>query len=530
MAAPNKGMLKRFLKHTEPVVFLVSGIGIVLFLLFGALFSSTAESLFAGVQSYIVTTFGWFYTLTASASLVFVLWLLFSRYGDIRLGPDDSKPRFSYLSWFAMLFSAGMGIGLVYYGVAEPVAHYLAPPTAGAETVEAAREAMRFTFFHWGFHPWAIYIIVGLALAYFHFRHDLPMSPRSIFYPLLGERIYGPIGHTIDILAVIATLFGLATSLGLGVMQFNTGLNRVLGVPESAAIQVVLIIVITLIATASVVSGLDKGIRMISEFNIGLASLLLLFVLFAGPTVLLLEAYINNIGDYLQNLIALSTWTDPGSESTFMADWTLFYWGWWISWAPFVGLFIARISRGRTIREFILGVLVVPTLVTFLWLNVFGETGLYMEFTGAAEIVAAQQEDITLSLYTMLEALPLATLTSSLFSLLIVSFFVTSSDSGSFVVNMITTGGNDTPPKPLRVFWALAEGAVAAVLLVAGGLEALQTGSITTGLPMAVLLIFIAISLTKALHRDAETEGVPSKRALVEDLGEAAQPAAAPGD
>ncbi len=504
-------MFKRIREHIEPAVFLVSGAMIVLFLLFGALFTGTAEGVFGSIQSFIVETFGWFYILIATAFLIFVVWLLFSRYAKVRLGGDDARPEFSYGAWFAMLFSAGMGIGLVYYGVAEPMTHYLNPPTADPGTAAAVREAFRFTFFHWGLHPWAIYIVLGLSLAYFHFRLGLPLTPRSIFYPLLGKRIYGPIGHAIDTLAVIGTLFGLATSLGLGVMQINTGLGAVAGVSQGTLVQIVLIAIITGVATISVVSGLDGGIKKISQFNVLLASILMIFVLIVGPTVYLLETFVGNVGNYVQNLAFLSFWTGTGGDEGFQTGWTLFYWGWWISWAPFVGIFIARISRGRTIREFILGVLFVPTIVTFLWLSVFGGTGLFMETNGIAAIADANNQDITLSLYTVLDALPLGAILSVLFTLLIASFFVTSSDSGSLVIDMITSGGNPEPPVAQRVFWAITEGAVAAVLLLAGGLGALQTAAITSGLPVAILMVFMCVSLVKALRIDLDTgERVPT--------------------
>lgn len=504
-------MLKRLLKHVEPAVFLVSGGMIALFLLFGALFTDTAETLFGTTQSFIVDVFGWFYILIASVFVIFVLWLLLSRYAKIRLGGDDAKPEFSYGSWFAMLFSAGMGIGLVYYGVAEPMTHYLNPPIATPESAAAVTEAFRFTFFHWGLHPWAIYIVLGLSLAYFHFRYDLPLTPRSIFYPLLGKRIYGPAGHAIDTLAVIATLFGLATSLGLGVMQINTGLGQIAGVAQGTWIQVLLIAIITGVATMSVVSGLDGGIKRISQFNVLLAVILMVFVLIVGPTIYILNTFVGNVGNYVQNLAFLSFWTGAGTDGGFQSGWTLFYWGWWISWAPFVGIFIARISKGRTIREFILGVLFVPTIVTFLWLSVFGGTGLFMERNGIAGIAAANNESATLSLYAVLGALPLGTILAVLFTILVASFFITSSDSGSLVIDMITSGGNPNPPVAQRVFWALTEGAVAAVLLLTGGLGALQTAAITSGLPMAILMVFMCFSLVKALRIDIATgERVPT--------------------
>src|SRR5690625_1770294 len=380
----------------QPVVFWVSVGFLVLFSLFGALFTETAASTFEAVQTFFVSNFNWFYVLAATGCLIFIVWLVFSRFSLIRLGKPGSRPEFGYASWFAMLFSAGMGIGLVYWGVAEPLLHYLDPPAAEPGTGAALTEAMRATFFHWGLHPWAIYAVIGLPLAYFHFRHDLPMTPSSIFYPLLGERVRGPIGYAIDILTVVATVFGIATSLGLGVLQVNTGLNLVFGMPQTQLVQMVLIAVITFVATISVVTGLRGGVKRLSEINISLAGLLMLFVLLLGPTVYILDVLISTVGDYFQNLISTSFWVNPDPTSNWQSSWTLFYWGWWISWAPFVGIFIARISKGRTVREFILGVLLVPTAVTFVWFSVFGGAGIFVELFGNVELAAITQQDETL--------------------------------------------------------------------------------------------------------------------------------------
>lgn len=507
----------RFLRHVEPTVFFVSAGGILAFVFFGALFTDLAAQAFQSIQSFIAQNFGWFYILSTSFFLLFVVWLAFSRYANIRLGKPDSRPEFSNISWFAMLFSAGMGIGLVYWAVAEPMLHYLAPPFADPQTEAALREGMRLTFFHWGLHPWAIYIILGLPLAYFHYRHDLPMTPRSVLYPLIGDRIYGPIGHAVDILTVVGTLFGIATSLGLGVMQINTGLGQLFGVPTTIGVQLLIIAIVTGIATVSVVTGLDGGIRRISELNISLAAILMLFVLLAGPTVYVLEILVSSTGNYIQQLVSTSFWVNPSPNAQWQAGWTIFYWGWWISWAPFVGIFIARISKGRTIREFILGVLLVPTSVTFVWLSVFGGSGIFMELFGPGGIAAATQQDATLSLFALLETLPLSTITSLLAVLIVVLFFVTSSDSGSLVVDMITSGGQADPPVPQRIFWAVTEGLIAAVLLLTGGLLALQTAAIATGFPMAVLMLFVVAGLVKALRTDARAGGagaVPTRAEL----------------
>ena len=486
--------------QVNPPVFYVSAGLIVAFASLGSLFAEQAESLFNAVQAGIVTAFGWFYIAAVAGFLGFVLYLMLSRHGQVKLGPDDSEPDYSYLSWFAMLFSAGMGIGLIFFGVAEPIYHYTAPPVGEAETIAAARQAMKITFFHWGFHAWAIYIVVGLALAYFSFRHNLPLTLRSALYPLIGERIHGPIGHAVDIFAVLGTMFGVATSLGLGVAQVNAGLEYLFGVPQNAGVQIVLIAAITALATISVVLGLDRGIRRLSELNIGLALMLLVFVLFAGPTVFLLQTLVQNTGAYLDDLVQLTFRMFAYEPSGWMGSWTLFYWGWWIAWSPFVGMFIARISRGRTIREFILGVLFVPVLFTFVWMTVFGDTALWFELNGLAPIAQVVSENMPVALFAMLNELPLSAVTSLVATLLVITFFVTSSDSGSLVIDIITSGGMDEPPTWQRVFWAVMEGVVAAVLLVAGGLGALQTAAIAGGLPLAVIMVFICYGLLRSLQ------------------------------
>ncbi len=411
-----------------------------------------------------------------------------------------------------MLFSAGMSIGLLFYGVAEPMFHFSASPIAEPGTIEAARVAMDFTFLHWGLHPWALYALVGLALAFFAFNRNLPLSIRSAFYPLFGERIYGPIGNTIDIMATVATMFGVATSLGLGVQQVNAGLNHLLGVPQTLVVQLVLIAAITSIATWSVVRGLDSGIKVLSYANMFAAGALLLFVLLVGPTLFILNALVENVGYYVQQFASLSTWDETYEGTEWQNGWTVFYWGWWISWSPFVGMFIARVSYGRTVREFIKGVLFVPTILTFVWMTTFGNSALDIELFGAGGIAAAVQENIPVSLFVLLERFPLDTVTATLAVIVVVTFFVTSSDSGSLVIDIITAGGNPDPPKPQRIFWAVLEGLVAAALLVAGGLVALQTAAITTGLPFAIVLLGMCYSLHKGLseYRDGQTFSMPS--------------------
>ncbi|MFP4127920.1 MAG: BCCT family transporter, partial [Desulfonatronovibrio sp.] len=463
-----------------------------------------ASDVFGSIQNWIVQTAGWFYILAVATFLLFVVFLGLSRYGDIKLGPDHSSPDYTYISWFAMLFSAGMGIGLMFFGVAEPVMHYLNPPVGDAGTIEAAREAMKITFFHWGVHAWAIYAVVAISLAYFSYRHGLPLTIRSAFYPLIGERIYGPVGHTVDILAVFGTMFGVATSLGLGVMQINSGLEYLFGVPNSIMIQIILIIIITAIATVSVVLGLDGGIRRLSELNMVLAITIVAFVLIAGPTIFLLQAFTQNVGTYVADLISMTFNLYAYEPTGWLGGWTLFYWGWWISWSPFVGMFIARVSKGRTIREFVMGVLMVPVGFTFMWMTFFGNTALHMILVdGITQLGDAVAADTTVALFQFFEHLPFSTIASLLATTLVVTFFVTSSDSGSLVVDMLTSGGEEDAPVWQRIFWASAEGVVAAVLLLAGGLGALQTATIASALPFTVIMVFMCWGLFRALRIDA---------------------------
>lgn len=503
MAESQNNKIHGILSHINPTVFFGSALLILAFVIFGAAFPHTAEQLFSHIQSYIVDSFGWFYLLAVAAFLIFCVGIALSSYGHIKLGPDHSEPEFSYLSWFAMLFSAGMGIGLLFFGVAEPVMHFSNPPVGEPNTVEAAREAMSITFFHWGIHAWAIYAIMGLSLAYFGFRHDLPLTVRSALYPIIGKRIHGPIGHVVDIFAVLGTMFGVATSLGLGVLQVNAGLNYLFDVPEDLTVQIILIAVITLFATGSVVAGLNAGIRRLSELNLFLAVVLLLFMLIAGPTLYLLQTLVENTGNYLTEIVD-KTFTLYAYEPTdWIGGWTLFYWAWWIAWSPFVGMFIARVSRGRTIREFVLGVLFVPVGFTFLWMTFFGNSAIYLEMHETLGVISAGiQDNVPTAIFRLFEHLPLTTAASVLATILVVTFFVTSSDSGSLVIDIITSGGEQDPPVWQRVFWATSEGVVAAVLLVAGGLVALQTAAIASALPFTIVMLVVTYGLLKGLRME----------------------------
>jgi choline/glycine/proline betaine transport protein len=508
-------------RHTNPPVFLISGAVILAFVIVGVLLTETTGAAASAVQSFITTYFGWFYIVAVSFFLIFTIGLMFTRYGKIRLGSDDSRPEFSTWSWFAMLFTAGMGIGLVYFGVAEPVLHFTSPPVGEGGTEQAAREAMNFTYFHWLLHPWAIYIVFGLSVAYFSFRRGLPLRPAAAFYPFLGDRIYGPIGHLVDILAVFGTMFGLATSLGLGAQQVNSGLNTLFGVPNTTTVQIILIAAITSVAATSVVLGIDRGIRRLALINMWLAIGLALFVFLVGPTLFILATLLSGFGYYVQNIVGTSfnmfTMNEAGAE--WQAGWTLFYWGWWISWAPFVGLFIARISRGRTLREFIAGVLLAPVGASAVWFAIFGGSSLNYITTGRGGGLA--EAESSNALFVLLDQLPIpgiiTVLTSVVAIVVVVLFFATSSDSGSLVIDVLTNGGDPEPLWQTRLFWAVLEGVVAAVLLLVGGLAALQTASITAGLPFALVLLLMCYGLLKGLQ-DERLPGV------VPEVGAAPEP------
>lgn len=479
----------------SPAVFWPSVILIFLIILTTLLLGKDSAVFFNKIQDYITTKTAWLFVLSVNIFIFFNIWLASSKFGTIRLGGLDAKPEFSRSAWFAMLFSAGMGIGIMFWGVAEPITHYLSPPTAEAQTKEAINQAISLTYLHWGFHAWAIYAIVGLSLAFFAFNKKLPLSFRSVFHPLIGDRINGLWGIVIDVLAVLATLFGLATSLGIGVLQISAGLNHVFGIPDTIYVQVISIIVITGIATASVVLGIDKGVRVLSELNVKLAIIFFVFVLLTGPTIYILDSFVQNLGIYFNSFARYSFWTSSYTDTNWQGDWTIFYWAWWISWSPYVGMFIARISKGRTVREFILGVLIVPSLITFLWMTAFGGSAIQLEMGNAGEISSAVQDNVATALYVFLEHFPLSSISSFLAILLVLSFFVTSSDSGSLVIDSLTSGGKLDAPVGQRIFWAQTEGIVAAILLIGGGLSALQTATISTGLPFVFILLIMCLSL-----------------------------------
>jgi len=499
---------------------------IILFVVLGIVYTEPLLEGAENTRDWIGDTLGWFYVLSTTFFLVTAFILMLSRFGKIRLGPDDSRPEFGTVAWFAMLFTTGMGIGLVFWGVAEPITHLHNPRSAEllpAEPdkpplAEAASEALAGSFFHWSFHPWAIYIALGMSLGYFAFRKGLPLRPASALYPLLGDRAFGWPGNLVDILAVFGTIFGLATSLGLGTLQINSGLSEVFGAPNNSWSQSIIIAIITVIALISVLSGIDKGIRRLSVLNLWLAFVLLGFIFLVGPKLWMVSTMITGTGEYFANLIPWSmSFPHPQADpqaAEFTTTWSVFYWGWWISWSPFVGIFLARISYGRTIREFVLGALFAPVVVSVLWFGVFGGSGLYYELFGNGGFYGEDVDEADAA-YHLLDALPLppivAAITALFLILVVAVFFITSSDSGSLVVDTLTNGGDTRPLRLQRAFWALSEGVVTLILLVLGGeyaLDALQAASVVTGLPCAVILVLMLFSLLKTLRHE-RTPGEP---------------------
>jgi len=494
-------------------VFTVSSLVILLFVILTLALQNQVEPVFEGMRAWLTSNLSWVFLGGANVFLVLTVGLIFTPLAKVRLGGQHATPDFSYAGWFAMLFAAGMGIGLMYFGVSEPLSHYgtaiggtsveggvrtdWAPLGAAAGDEQAAVTlGMAATIFHWGIHPWAIYAVVALALALFSFNKGLPLTMRSVFYPILGERVWGWPGHAIDILAVFATLFGLATSLGLGAKQATTGLSHLFGVPNNEVTMVLLIMGITVIALGSVMLGVDKGVQRLSQINMAMAGLLLAFVIIAGPTLLIATGFFEYMLAYLKNLPAL---TNPfgREDANFSQGWTAFYWAWWISWSPFVGMFIARVSRGRTVREFLIAVLLIPTVISVLWMTALGGTGIHQVVNLGMENVASASGD--LQLFEMLGNLPLGLITSTIAIFLVIVFFVTSSDSGSLVIDAITAGGKVDAPKPQRMFWAIIEGAIAIALLLGGGLTALQAMAVSAGFPFTILLLFACYSIVRGL-------------------------------
>jgi BCCT family betaine/carnitine transporter len=494
-------------------VFAVSGIGIIAFVAVTLSFPETVEPAFEGMRDWLTSNLAWFFLSAANLFVLFALLLIVTPLGNVRLGGSEATPDFTYLGWFSMLFAAGMGIGLMFFGVSEPISHYSSAMggtavedgvrtdwaplgAAGGDAEAAERLGMAATIFHWGLHPWAIYAVVALALALFSYNKGLPLTIRSMFYPIFGERVWGPIGHVIDILAVLATLFGLATSLGYGASQATAGLNFLFGLPATDTSQVVLILAITAVALVSVVAGLDAGVKRLSEINMTLAGLLLLFVVLVGPTVMILSGFWGNLVAYGQSLPALSN-PFGREDANFSQGWTAFYWAWWISWSPFVGMFIARVSRGRTVREFATCVILIPSIVSVFWMTAFGGTAIDQLVNQG--ITAIDEAPLELKLFEMLAVLPLAEVTSFVGIVLVIVFFVTSSDSGSLVIDTITAGGKVNAPVAQRIFWAVFEGLVAIALLLGGGLAALQAMAVSAGFPFTIVLLIGCYAIYRGL-------------------------------
>lgn len=488
-------------------VFTTSALAIIVFIVLTLVFPADAKVMLEGARVWSTSTFDWLFMIGGNVFVLFCLLMIVLPVGRIRLGGADAKPEFNRMSWFSMLFAAGMGIGLMFWSVAEPVAYYTdwwgTPLNAVPNTPEGAAAAMGATLFHWGLHPWAIYGVVALALAFFTYNKGLPLTIRSAFYPILGERVWGPIGHVIDIVAVLATIFGLATSLGLGASQAAAGMNFLFGIDNDITTQVIIIAAVSGIAILSVIRGLEGGVKVLSNINMAIAGVLLLFVIVAGSLTGFFSNLILTLSSYASDIVPLSNWVGR-EDDKFYNGWTVFYWAWWVSWSPFVGMFIARVSRGRTVREFMIAVLLIPTIVSAIWMTAFGALALdqVQSSTGA---LANGLSDVSLAMFQMLENLPFTAITSALAIILVLVFFITSSDSGSLVIDSITAGGKVDAPVPQRIFWAILQGLIAAVLLYGGGaeaLKALQAGAVTTGLPFTAILLLMCYSIYKGLKTE----------------------------
>ncbi len=496
-------------------VFWISAVLVILFVMITLIAPGPAKEAFDGAKGWSINNFDWLFMLGGNVFVLFCLALIVLPVGKIRLGGEGAKPEFSTISWFSMLFAAGMGIGLMFWSVAEPVAYYTdwwgTPLNAAPKTDEGARMAMGATMYHWGLHPWAIYAVVALSLAFFTYNKGLPLTIRSAFYPLIGDKSWGWPGHIVDTVAVLATLFGLATSLGFGAQQAASGLHFLFDVPNTIGTQIAIVIGVTFVAVISVVRGLEGGVKVLSNINMGLAVALLLFVFLFGPTVVILSNIFTTGSAYLENIIPLSNWIGR-EDDKFFHGWTVFYWAWWISWSPFVGMFIARVSLGRTVREFLVAVLLVPTLVTLIWMSTFGGSGLEQAVNGVGEL-AKGIGDVSLALFQMLQHLPMTAVASFVGIVLVLVFFITSSDSGSLVIDSITAGGKIDAPVPQRIFWAVIEGVIAAVLLFGGGadaLGALQAAAITVGLPFTVVLLAMCVCLYLGLEHERRFPSQPA--------------------
>lgn len=492
-------------RKKESSVFIISLLLILTFIIWGVFFTDNLAYVTDIIYNGSIDYLGWVYLAASLFFVVFSVYLLLSKYGHIRLGKKTDRPDFSTPSWLAMLFGAGMGIGIVYWSVAEPVTHYTTPPYGEGYTVEAANTAMKYTFFHWGLDPWAIYTVIGLALAFFQYNKRLPAAISSAFHPILGDRIYGPIGKTIDILSIFATVFGIATSLGLGAMQVTAGMHDLFGVPNELFVQMIVIAVATVLFIISINTGLEKGIQFLSNAAMVLSFAIMLLILIVGPTMTVFKVFFNTTGLYLSDFIHMSLRLKPFSEGEWIASWTLFYWAWWIAWAPFVGMFIARVSKGRTIKEFVFGVLIVPTLGTCLWMSIFGGSALeIVQSTGNHELAKNITENVSLAIFTFFDYLPLSSFLSILGFAVVAIYYITVADTATFVLGMLSEGGTLNPSNKIKVTWGIIQSALAAVLLLAGGLDVLQTASIAAALPFAIIMLVMSYSLLKGLKSEAE--------------------------
>lgn len=509
--------LTSFRESLKTPTFLISLIFAVTFVIVGS-FLPDFDVYMDQTFEWVVTNLGWTFILGGSVFLIITLFLIISPLGEIRLGGDFEEPEYSTSSWFAMLFSAGMGIGLLFWGVSEPINHYNWPAMGEGGTEQALHMALQYSFFHWGLHPWAIYAVVAGSLAYFTYRKGLPMLLSSTLEPLIGrDNLNGAWGNAVNIIGVVATLFGISTSLGLGVMQIGGGMETLFGFPNNTFLWLIIIVVVTTLAIISTTTGIDRGIKWLSQINLGVAGMLLLLILILGPTLFILNAFTHSTGSYLQNLLSMSFGIDAAGEGTegWYGAWTIFYWAWWISWAPFVGSFIARVSRGRTIRSFSIGVLLVPTLVSMVWFSVFGGTALFREHFTDASILDIVLEDEALGFFAMLSQFPFSNVLIVVAMISLTVFFITSSDSGTYVIGMLTSKGNMNPPIELRITWGVLEGAFAAVLLMSGGLAALQTAAVVGGFPFMIIMFLMIFCLIKALFTELREGSLPMERQRV---------------
>lgn len=499
-------MLKKFHESIDKRVFYIGGLICLITLLFTVAVPQRAEAAFSWLLSVFCTDFGWFYQLSVVIFILFAVYLAMSKYGKIKLGKDDDKPEHSTISWFFMLFASGMGIGLVFWSVAEPLSHYITPPYGDGSTAESAVLAMQYTFMHWGIHPWACYVIVGLPLAYFQFRKGQPALMSSCVAPVIGEkRAAGIIGCLIDILAIFATVFGVATSLGLGAMQINSGLFYVFNIPYGIPVLFAIITIATILFISSSVSGINRGMKLLSDINMAIFFILMAFIFFTGSMLFTMNFMMESFGAYISNIVTASFWTDTfGQSDGWLSGWTIFYWAWWISWGPFVGGFIARISKGRTIRELVAGAMLVPMLLSVLFMTIMGGNAIHLDMNGVSEIAAAMNENVSYALFALLEQFPLAKITSLAAVILLCVFFITSAQSSTFVCAMMTSKGSQNPPNSLRIFWGVVEGVSAAALLYVGGLTALQSAAIVSALPMIFVCFLMAAALLKCLRKEIQ--------------------------